>query len=114
MKDVKPLSFYGLFNRNLPKLTPPLLNELSNYYWNQKMRYNHPKTIIVDHVFSYKSLCDYISTGSKCPKKGVFEIIIHPGLKYMDYFEKENILVKEKYLFDLLPQHKMICFKDLL
>lgn len=51
MKDVKPLSFYGIYNNNLPKKTPPLLKELNNCYWNAKLKYYAPKTVIVDHVF---------------------------------------------------------------
>lgn len=114
MKDVKPLSFYGLFNNKLPHKTPPLFKELSNFYWNKKVKYCPPKSSIVDHVFSYNSLCYYLSTGSTCPKKGVFEVIVHPGLDYMDYFEKENKLVEERRLEQLLPDYRMISFKNLL
>ncbi|NCC62798.1 MAG: ChbG/HpnK family deacetylase, partial [Verrucomicrobiae bacterium] len=88
MKDVKPLGFYGIFNKNLARKTPPVLKELSNLIWNLRVRYVYPKTKLVNHVFSYKSLCFYLSTGSVCPKAGVFEVVVHPGLKYMDYFDK--------------------------
>jgi predicted glycoside hydrolase/deacetylase ChbG (UPF0249 family) len=114
MKDVKPLSFYGIYNNNLPKKTPPLLKELNNCYWNAKLKYYAPKTVIVDHVFSYNSLYQYLSTGSKCPKSGVFEIVVHPGLDYMEYFENENKLVEERRLEYYLPQHSLISFRNLI
>jgi len=113
MKDVKPISFYGLFNKNLPRITPPLLTEFSNLIWNLKMKVFLPKTIIVNHVFSYNSLCFYLSTGSKLSKNGIIEVVVHPGCDYMNYFKKENILVEEEMLKMLIPDYKMISFADL-
>lgn len=112
-KDVKPLSFYGLFNRSLPRKTPPLKRELMNFIWNRRLICSKPKARVVDHVFSYLSLWNYLSTGSRCPKRGTFEIIVHPGSDYLDYFSKENELVAERALYPLLGDFELITCYDL-
>lgn len=110
MKDVKPILFYGLFNKSLPHKTPPLLTEFSNLLWNCRMKFVNPKSILVDHVFSYNSLCYYLSTGSKLSHKGVLEVVVHPGCDYMDYFKNENKLVEEQRLKNLIPGYHSISF----
>jgi hypothetical protein len=113
MKDVKPISFYGLFNSSLKKKTPPLVKELCNLYWNTKMKITLPKTTLVNHVFSYRSLCNYLSTGSKCPRNGIFEVLVHPGCTYMTYFAEENAMVEQEKLKSLIPDYNFINFNHI-
>jgi len=113
IKDVKPLSFYGIFNKSLPKKTPPLRVEFSNFIWNQKIKNIKPLTKTVDHVFSYLSLFNYLSTGSKCPQKGIFELVVHPGSQYLEYFLRENAIVEQQMIFKFLPSHELITYNDL-
>ena len=113
IKDVKPISFYGIFNKSLNKKTPPLRKELSNLIWNRRIKKACPFIKTTDHVFSYLSLCKYLSTGSKCPKSGIFEVVVHPGSNYLNYFCEENILVESRKIEELIPDFTMITYKDL-
>ncbi|HET60262.1 MAG TPA: ChbG/HpnK family deacetylase, partial [Chloroflexi bacterium] len=113
IKDVKPIGFYGIFNSSLPRKTPPLHREFSNLIWNMLLKTVPPPVKTADHVFSYRSLCKYLSTGSRCPKRGVFEIVVHPGSDYLDYFSEENSWVENKKLEQLLPDFSMITYHDL-
>ncbi len=113
IKDVKPVAFYGLFNKSLPKKTPPLRRELSNLVWNNLLKVMNPPTKTTDHVFSYLSLCKYLSTGSKSPRRGVFEVVVHPGSNYLDYFAEENALVEKRMIEQLIPDFTLITYNDL-
>lgn len=113
IKDVKPIGFYGIFNKSLPRKTPSLHRELSNLIWNTLIKAVNPPAKVTDHVFSYFSLCKYLSTGSRCPQRGIFEVVVHPGSNYLDYFSEENVWVENKKLEALLPDFSLITYYDL-
>jgi predicted glycoside hydrolase/deacetylase ChbG (UPF0249 family) len=112
-KDVKPISFYGLFNKSLKRKLPPLKKEISNLVWNSLVKNIEPFTKTTDHVFSYLSLCNYLSTGSRSPRKGIFELVVHPGSNYLDYFLEENVLVEKRKIEELLPDFTLISYNEI-
>jgi hypothetical protein len=113
IRDVKPITFYGFFNSSLEKKMPPLDRQVSNLIWNCLLKAIPPRTMTVNHVFSYLSLCRYLSTGSRCPKRGVFEVVAHPGSDYLSYFAEENRLIERRRIHDLIPKFKLISYRDL-
>lgn len=113
VRNVKPLSFYGIYNTAFTHKTPPLRNEINNILWNLSVNYFQPSSITVDFVFSYISLYKYLLAGCELPKKGVFEIIAHPGSNYLEYFTEENMLIQNRTLESLIPDFAMINYNEL-
>lgn len=113
IRNVKPLSFYGLFNNSFESKYPPLRKEFSNYLWNLSLRFYRPWAKTTDYVFSYLSLINYLKAGCILPRNKTYEIITHPGSTYLEYFKHENILIENHELSKHISKYKLINYNDL-
>ena len=81
--------------------------------WNAFIRYFPPITRTTNYLYPYISLYKALKAGHKLPRKGIFELIVHPGCDYVEYFAEENRLVEDRAIPNMVPGFDMITFNDI-